>query len=345
MPSRHYLYKKRKGLLYSMKYIQKYYVYLLIIIFIILSYNLYFIYLIPHANIQYLIYLDVVIIILITMFLLIDFFKEIHLQDKKKEYLNSKEIIASQFDRYENIDIAYHDITILQEQLNTQYQANYDLQDYIAKWCHEMKIPLSASLLMNQKNSHFQQKEDMQEQLEKMNQYLNQVLIITRIQSQLYDINMKPVSLRDCVYQSLKNNRFFFIKKHFEINVQVEDVQVYSDQTWLVYILDQIMSNAIKYAKESPCLKVWIQQQEKDIDLWIEDNGEGIQTQDLPRIFDKGYTGMNHHNGQYKSTGMGLYMVKKMISQLGHQIEIESEYQKYTRVKISFQDQRDYFYR
>ena len=279
------------------------------------------------------------------MFLLIDFFKEIHLQDKKKEYLNSKEIIASQFDRYENIDIAYHDITILQEQLNTQYQANYDLQDYIAKWCHEMKIPLSASLLMNQKNSHFQQKEDMQEQLEKMNQYLNQVLIITRIQSQLYDINMKPVSLRDCVYQSLKNNRFFFIKKHFEINVQVDDVQVYSDQTWLVYILDQIMSNAIKYAKESPCLKVWIKQQENNIDLWIEDNGEGIQTQDLPRIFDKGYTGMNHHNGQYKSTGMGLYMVKKMISQLGHQIEVESEYQRYTKVKISFQDQRDYFYR
>ena len=144
MPTRYDLYKKRKGLLHSMKYIQKYYVYLLIIIFIILSYNLYFIYLIPHANIQYLIYLDVVIIILLTMFLLIDFFKEIHLQDKKKEYLNSKEIIASQFDRYENIDIAYHDITILQEQLNTQYQANYDLQDYIAKWCHEMKIPLSG---------------------------------------------------------------------------------------------------------------------------------------------------------------------------------------------------------
>src|SRR5699024_10930149 len=111
------------------------------------------------------------------------------------------------------------------------------------------------------------QKEDMQEQLEKMNQYLNQVLIITRIQSQLYDINMKPVSLRDCVYQSLKNNRFIFIKKHFKINVQVEDVQVYNDQTWLVYILDKIMRNDIKYAKESTCIIVCIKQQENIIYL------------------------------------------------------------------------------
>lgn len=328
-----------------MKYIQKYYRYLLVIILMMITYNLYFIYLIPQNNIQYLIYLDMILIVCFTIFLMIDFIKEKHLQDKKKEYLESTEIIASQFENYENIDIAYHDINVLQAQLNQQYQTNYDLQDYMAKWCHEMKIPLAASLLMNQKNHDFQQKEDMQEQLEKMNQYLNQILIASRIQSQLYDINIRPVSLKENVYQSLKNNRFFFIKNHFEIDAQLEDIDVYSDPTWLVYVFDQIMSNAIKYASSDPCLKIRAKQYESHTDLWIEDNGEGIQSQDLPRVFDKGYTGMNHHNGQYKATGMGLYMAKQVIEKLGHHISIESEYQKYTRVKITFQDQRDYFYR
>ena len=246
---------------------------------------------------------------------------------------------------FDNIDIAYHDVHVLQKQLDEIYQVNNDLQDYMTKWCHEIKIPLSASLLINQKNTDYQQKQNMQEQLEKMNQYLNQIMVVSRIQSQIHDIYIKPVSLKDSVYQSIKNNQFFLINKHFEMDVNVENLQIYSDKTWLIYVLDQIINNAIKYAKESPQLKIWSEHHEEQIDLYIEDNGEGIQSQDLPRIFEKGFTGQNHHNGQYKSTGMGLYMVEKVISQLGHSIEVDSAFQEFTRVHITFRDQRDYFYR
>ena len=90
----------------------------------------------------------------------------------------------------------------------------------------------------------------MQEQLEKMNQYLNQIMVVSRIQSQIHDIYIKPVSLKDSVYQSIKNNQFFLINKHFEMDVNVENLQIYSDKTWLIYVLDQIINNAIKYAKD-----------------------------------------------------------------------------------------------
>ena len=345
MSSGYYLYKERTGILYIMIYLRKYSCYILVITLIILAYNLYFIYLVPGANTQYLIYFDVVVGVCLLSFIFLDFMHEKNRLDKKKDYLQSKEVICFEFDHFDNIDIAYHDVHVLQKQLDEIYQVNNDLQDYMTKWCHEIKIPLSASLLINQKNTDYQQKQNMQEQLEKMNQYLNQIMVVSRIQSQIHDIYIKPVSLKDSVYQSIKNNQFFLINKHFEMDVNVEDLQIYSDKTWLIYVLDQIINNAIKYAKESPQLKIWSEHHEEQIDLYIEDNGEGIQSQDLPRIFEKGFTGQNHHNGQYKSTGMGVYMVEKAISQLGHSIEVDSAFQEFTRVHITFRDQRDYFYR
>lgn len=328
-----------------MIYLRKYSRYIMVMILIILTYNLYFIYLVPRANTQYLVYFDVVVSVCLLFFIFLDFMRERYRLDKKQDYLQSTEVICFEFDDYDNIDIAYHDVNVLQKQLDERYQMNNDLQDYMTKWCHEIKIPLAVSLLINQKNTDYKQKQNMQEQLEKMNQYLNQIMVASRIQSQIHDIYVKPVSLKECVYQSIKNNQFFLIKNRFEIDIHVDDLLVYSDKTWLIYVLDQIINNAIKYAKESPRLKIWSEQSQEQIDFYIEDNGEGIQSQDLPRIFEKGFTGQNHHNGQYKSTGMGLYMVEKVMSQLGHSIEVESIFQEFTRICITFKDQRDYFYR
>ena len=114
----------------------------------------------------------------------------------------------------------------------------------------------------------------------------------------------------------------------------MEDVKVYTDKSWLVYVLDQLISNAIKYAAGRPVLKIWSTSKEREVLLCVEDHGEGIRQEDISRVFEKGFIGGSHHNGKYKSTGMGLYIAAKIIERLGHQISVESEPFKYTRFTV-----------
>ena len=144
-----------------------------------------------------------------------------------------------------------------------------------------------------------------------------------------------------CIKVSIKNNQFFLIQKKFQIELPDTDVTVYTDEVWLTYILDQMVNNAVKYAKPdtSHSIRFWTQaakeqNQNNGVRLFIEDNGEGIQACDLRRIFEKGYTGSNYHNGRYKSTGMGLYMADQIAKRLTHKLSVESRYGEYTRFCI-----------
>lgn len=326
-----------------MKWFLKYGRYIIALGLVCAFFNIYFLYLLPNVSLHYLFYADIVLGVCLMIFLIVEYRRERQKEQKKQDYMTSSEVIAGELEDYDNIEIAYHDNEVLNQQLEKQYQINNDLQDYMTKWCHEVKIPLSVSLLMNEKIIDPSLKKDMQEQLEKINQYLNSVLIGCRVQSQLYDLYIQQVDLKACVHRSIKNNRFFLIKNHFEIDLHIDDVRVYSDVTWLTYIFDQLINNSIKYARQNPYLKIWSEVSSTCIGVYIEDHGEGIASIDLPYIFEKGFTGHNHHNGQYKSTGMGLYMVDKMIKKLGHRITVESQQGCYTRFHILFLDNRDYF--
>ncbi|GFI18007.1 sensor histidine kinase GraS [Lachnospiraceae bacterium] len=103
-----------------------------------------------------------------------------------------------------------------------------------------------------------------------------------------------------------------------------------------------MINNALKYAEQDPVIHIWAKQEEQETRLFVEDSGEGIKSSDIRRIFEKGFTGSNRHNGKYKSTGMGLYMVSKIIGRLGHEIQAESEYGSYTRFCIIFKN-NDYY--
>jgi signal transduction histidine kinase len=125
--------------------------------------------------------------------------------------------------------------------------------------------------------------------------------------------------------------------------MEAEDLEVYTDPAWLVYILDQFIGNALKYGQKhgeekpgekAPCLSIWTQKGQDSVTLWVEDYGEGIKDSDIRRIFEKGYTGSNYHNGRYKSTGMGLYMAAKIADRLGHKICVESQYGKGSRFGV-----------
>lgn len=230
------------------------------------------------------------------------------------------------------------DIEILKAHLEKRAEENRDLQDYVAKWCHEIKIPLAAALLMDEKIRDEQLRGELRGQLEKMNQQVRSMLLGCRLQGDWLDIKIQKTALRECVNTAVKNNQFFLIQKNFTLDIRVEDHKVYTDPAWLVYILDQLFSNAVKYATEQPCLIIRSEKTEDAVILSVEDHGEGILECDIRRVFEKGFTGSNHHNGKYKSTGMGLYMVSRVAQKLEHEIRIESEAGEYTRVSVIFHE-------
>lgn len=330
------------------QYIRKYGNYYSLCFFIALSFNLYFVFLLHDTNKNYLLYLDFLLSVAAFMFLCVDYFKFRKMEIEKKKLLQFQDIIYQEIPMFENKEITEHDVTILQTQIQKQFEANCDLQDYVMKWCHEVKIPLSASLLINEKITDTEVRLAMRENLERINQQLNIMLLGCKLQGSLFDLQVTKVSLQECVKTSIKNNQFFLVQKHFSMDVNLGEIEiwVYSDKSWLVYILDQLLNNAIKYRGEHPYIKIWAKEIEGPVrQLFIEDYGVGIQESDIRRIFEKGFTGSNYHNGKYKSTGMGLYLVAKIAERLGHEIYVESEYGKYTRFCITFQDNREYFYK
>lgn len=317
--------------------------YYLLCIFLFLAFNLYFIFLMHDRNVGYLLYLDFLTAAAVLIFTGIDAYGYRKREREKKQLLQCSSMIYREIPEFENKDIAEHDVRILEAQLQEAFEENCDLQDYVAKWCHEVKIPLAASLLMDEKIKDMELKKSMREQLERMNQQLNAMLLGCKLQSSIFDLQVKAVFLPECVKVSIHNNQFFLIRKGFELEVQVQDICVYTDPAWLVYVLDQLLNNALKYAKEHPVIRIWTEKKENMTKLFVEDHGEGIQDKDIRRIFEKGFTGSNYHNGRYKSTGMGLYMAAKIIDRLGHEIHVESNYGVYTRFCITFRDNSSYF--
>lgn len=344
-----------------MSYFRTHYKLIFISVLPCIAYNLYFIFLLPEIKLSYLIYLDFLSAVAMTAFYAADAIRFRRIQRKKQELMQQDYIIYQEFQNLPELqglsklsessnivetEIAEHDVLILKRQLQEQFDMNCALQDYIAKWCHEIKIPLSASLLMAEKIEDAVLKESFLEQLERMNMLLRSALLGTKMQSSLFDLQVQETSLLECVKKSIHNNQFFLVRKHFTLDIQIgtKDICVYTDPLWLTYVLDQLISNSIKYAKENPILRIYSQKQEGMIQLCVEDNGEGIKECDIRRVFEKGYIGSSYHNGQYKSTGMGLYMVSEILKKLEHKITVESEYGKGTKFTITFHDNREYFH-
>lgn len=324
-----------------MSYIKRKWKYYFMYFFLMLSFNLYYIFLMNEKQIFYILYLDLLLLIFGGM---VEGISAIHFysrEKKKRQLLERDDVIFHEVTDMEDRDIMAHDMQLLEEQLQDKFDENCELQDYVAKWCHEFKIPLAASLLMVEKLKEAQTRLELREPLERMNVQVNSMLQGCRLQSPLFDLQITKTLLKECVKDSIRNNQFFLIQKRFVLDIEVDDVVVYTDKLWITYILDQLISNAIKYKKkekdETPRIKIWAKKSEEQVELIVEDWGEGIRESDIRRIFEKGFTGSNYHNGKYKSTGMGLYMVDKIARRLGHRISVESQYGKGTCFYIVFE--------
>lgn len=322
---------------YFVGYVEKRWKIFLLCGLLMFAYNFYFIFLMQDKNADYLYYLDSLILVVLGCCVGNDFRHFYRFEKEKEQLLAGETLIYSCFPVFENREIAEHDVEVLQRELQEKFTENCELQDYVAKWCHEIKIKLASSFLLEEQIRDAALRGELRGELEKMKQQVNAMLLGCKLQGALFDLQIRAVNLQECVKESIRNNQFFLIQSGFTLDIRVENLRIYTDAAWLVYMLDQLFNNAIKYAAENPKLSVWTKEKDKQVELYVEDCGEGILEQDIRRIFEKGFTGSNYHNGKYKSTGMGLYMTAKIAERLGHEIRVESEYGKYTRFCITLQ--------
>ena len=208
-------------------------------------------------------------------------------------------------------------------------QKNTDMVDYYSMWVHQIKTPIAAmNFLLD--NEEVDQK-ILQQELFKIERYVEMVLTYIRLDSTSSDYVITKINLDEVVKDSVKKYAIIFINKKIKLNYVSHETIVISDKKWLSFAIEQMLGNSVKYSSAGG--EITIETCENK--LVIEDNGMGIKEEDLPRIFEKGFTGFN---GRYekKSSGLGLYLCKKTLDKLGHHIEISSKVGEGTRVEITF---------
>ncbi|WP_370772991.1 sensor histidine kinase [Clostridium sp.] len=309
--------------------------------------NIYLFSLNSIKNLSDLIYLDILIITIFIVFTILDYRK------MKDRYSSIMELIEDEKDidsyciddnflegKIINYIIDYKDKKLENEIKECENQLK-DMEEYISRWVHEIKLPLSAMKIILDRDS-----DDMissiENELEKMNFLVNSVMYGSRATASAEDIFIKEENLKDIVRTAVKSNSFFLIKNNISPKLGDLDFKVYSDKKWITYVLGQLINNSIKYSKENGVIEFSAEDKGEFIELKIRDNGIGINEEDLERVFNKGFTGSNGRNSVYKSTGMGLYFSKKIIDKLNHSIKVESVKDKYTLFRIRFYKISDY---
>ena len=200
-------------------------------------------------------------------------------------------------------------------------------------WTHQIKTPIAAMRLLLQEEETPVSRE-MQGELFQVEQYVQMALQYLRMERMNTDLVFAKQELDALIHQAVRKYAPLFIRR--KIALQYEDVhcQILTDEKWLEFVIEQILSNAIKYTAGGT-ISVYLEEEseQETKELVIEDTGIGIAPEDLPRIFEKGYTGYNGHADKH-STGIGLYLCRKIMRKLSHEITIESEIGVGTKVHL-----------
>lgn len=226
----------------------------------------------------------------------------------------------------------------------SSYKSNmYELNDYIVKWVHEIKIPISVLELMleNADISSLEDSRKFKTEVERIKFLANQVLYAGRVSQYHEDLGISELKLQKAVKEAIKINSHFLMSKNIEVITKNLDINVLSDEKWIIYMLEQILNNASKYVKPNGKVEIIARENEKTVTLHIRDNGIGIPSADIGRIFDKGFTGENGRKTS-KSTGMGLYYAKRIADRLGLELEVYSTIGEYTEFVLTFYKLSDY---
>ena len=208
-----------------------------------------------------------------------------------------------------------------------------DYKEYIESWVHEIKIPItSAKLLCENNKTVITNKID--EDIEEVNNYVEQALFYARMDQVSNDFMIREISLNEVIKNVLARNKKIMIQNNMKVELKDVNIKCYTDEKWLEFILNQIITNSIKYRNDNNAVvKITGIQNKENIILKIKDNGIGIKKSEIDRIFDKGFTGTNGRN-QTKSTGIGLYLCKRLCEGIGMEIDANSKENEYTEIVI-----------
>lgn len=225
-------------------------------------------------------------------------------------------------EKYINQQVLEHRQT-LQQVINRQK----DQKEYIDSWIHEIKVPLAAvDLILH--SIEFDIPDDkyllLQDEVQRIDEYVEQVLYYSRSDEFVNDYLIQEYSLKEIIQPVISSQANYFIQKNLQLKVSQEDARVLTDRKWIAFVFRQILSNAIKYTPDTGMIEILIQQKESGIVLIVKDQGIGIPSEDLRRIFDKGFTGENGRVAETHSTGLGLYLAKQLTEKLGVTLTADS---------------------
>lgn len=224
----------------------------------------------------------------------------------------------------------------MHEEVNFYKHLQSEYRDYIETWVHEIKTPIASAKLILE-NGHIKEKTALIDEISKIDQYITQALYYSRSTDVSNDYIVREFNLENIINECIRDNRRDFINKKIAVNIENIDIKVTSDPKWIKFIINQIIINSIKYSKkEIGYINIYsLEKENNKFSLIIEDNGIGIPKSDINRVFDKGFTGENGRR-YGKSTGIGLYLCKKLCSKLNLEINLKSEVNNGTTVIINF---------
>lgn len=281
-------------------------------------------------------------LLFITLFLY-DYFRKYFFYKEilsKLELLDEKYLICELVSKPNFLDgeILYQMLYEINKSMNENirdYRSKInDFKEYVELWIHEVKIPLSALILYthNKKTSKALVKE-----INKVDNYLEQILYYIRSENTEVDYIIKEVDLNKVIREVMLKNKDVLLERNIDIISDVNNIKVLTDYKWLEFMINQVISNSMKYMRDIDDKKIEIKayKQNKHIVLEILDNGMGIPASDIGRVLNKTFTGQNGRKVP-GSTGMGLYIVNNLCKKLGHKLEIDSIEGEYTKVKFIF---------
>lgn len=329
------------------KYLKDNIIFLILVIFIMIIVNIVML-IDPYISksIDSLIYINLLASITTVIFLAIAYTNYRKKVNKFINYINNHTVDSNEVEDdylYENI---IRIINESEEEANNLRNELEEINDYMTNWIHDVKIPISVLQIIGKRINEIDESRELSKQINsevsRIDKLVEKALYSSRAGNYNSDFLINEVNLNQAIKEVIKKNKYQFIYNKIDLQVGALNKTVLTDKKWIIHIIELILDNSVKYSEIGGKIEIYLKENKKGTELHIKDYGMGIVPQDIERIFDKGFTGQNGRK-RTKSTGMGLYIAKKILNRLSHDIDVVSISNEFCDVYITFYNLSDYF--
>ncbi|MCI9975833.1 MULTISPECIES: HAMP domain-containing histidine kinase [unclassified Clostridioides] len=288
-------------------------------------------------------YILIINVVFLLLYLLISYIK-------KNKFLNNIKNDIAQINSHdiELIKCKNEEKIYLNTIKNYQYKCNKIINNNVKKfeenkeimsmWIHDIKMPIAIIKLTLEQNEDLIDEKisnDIDNEIFRIENSVEKILYLSKLEDFHKDFLIQEVNIEKIIRDIIRKYSKYFISKKIILGLNNLNFKVLSDEKWLYFIFEQLLSNSLKYSSLGDNISIYCKTTKNYLQLRVEDTGCGIKKEDLNRIFNKGFTGNNGRNNA-KSTGLGLYLAKELCDKLGHKIDVDSEYNQYTKFTITF---------